>query len=115
MLGDKALRRARQLAQLALHGGGIPALTALGATLAGRAELRGFEMEVDAASRASWTELAAQLRDPGLREPLDPRRPASTARCGPIRRAGWAGCCACGGWAWARCWRTTWAWARRCS
>src|SRR5205807_6575987 len=71
LLGDKALRRARQLAQLALHGSGIPALTALGATLAGRAELRGLEMEVDSARSTELEQLAAELRDPGLREPAD--------------------------------------------
>jgi hypothetical protein len=71
LLGDKALRRARQLAQLALHSPGIPALTALGATLAGRAELRGFEMEVDSARSTELEQLAAELRDPGLREPVE--------------------------------------------
>ena len=71
LLGDKALRRARQLAQLALHSPGIPALTALGATLAGRAELRGFDMEVDSARSTELEQLAAQLRDPGLREPVE--------------------------------------------
>jgi hypothetical protein len=72
LLGDRALRRARQLAQLALHGAGIPALTALGATLAGRAELRGFEVEIDPASAGELEALARQLRDPELRAPVDP-------------------------------------------
>jgi SNF2 domain-containing protein/helicase-like protein/SNF2 helicase protein len=73
LLGDRALRRARQLAQLALHGAGIPALTALGATLAGRAELRGFEVEIDPASAGELEALARQLRDPELRAPVDPQ------------------------------------------
>ena len=64
LLGDKALRRARQLAQLALHSPGIPALTALGATLAGRAELRGFEMEVDSARSTELERLAARAARP---------------------------------------------------
>jgi hypothetical protein len=72
LLGDKALRRARQLAQLALHGTGIPALTALGATLAGRAELRGFDMEVDPAQAGELEDLARQLRDPELRAAAEP-------------------------------------------
>jgi hypothetical protein len=73
LLGDKALRRARQLAQLALHGTGIPALTALGATLAGRAELRGFEMDIDPAQAGELESLAARLRDPELRAPAEPQ------------------------------------------
>jgi SNF2 domain-containing protein/helicase-like protein/SNF2 helicase protein len=72
LLGDKALRRARQLAQLALHGTGIPALTALGATLSGRAELRGFEMEVDVGQVNELERLAAELRDPELRAQMEP-------------------------------------------
>jgi hypothetical protein len=72
LLGDKALRRARQLAQLALHGAGIPALTALGATLAGSAELRGFEVAIDADQAGELESLAARLRDPELRAPVDP-------------------------------------------
>jgi hypothetical protein len=72
LLGDKALRRARQLAQLALHGAGIPALTALGATLAGSAELRGFEVAIDADQAGELESLAARLRDPALRAPVDP-------------------------------------------
>jgi hypothetical protein len=72
LLGDKALRRARQLAQLALNGAGIPALTALGATLAGSAELRGFEVEIDDDQAGELEELAARLRDPALRAPVDP-------------------------------------------
>jgi hypothetical protein len=72
LLGDKALRRARQLAQLALSGAGIPALTALGATLAGSAELRGFEVEIDPDQAGGLEELAARLRDPALRAAVDP-------------------------------------------
>ena len=72
LLGDKALRRARQLAQLALHGSGIPALTALGATLAGRAELRGFDVEIDPAQAGELERLVAELRDPELRAPMEP-------------------------------------------
>jgi hypothetical protein len=72
LLGQKALARARQLAQLKMHGHGIPALTALGATLAGSTELRGFEMEVDTAEADGLRSLAAQLRDPALRLPVAP-------------------------------------------
>ncbi|MDX6534517.1 MAG: hypothetical protein QOF68_2261 [Gaiellales bacterium] len=72
LLGDKALKRARQLAQLKLHGHGIPALTALGATLSGSAELRGFEMVVDTADAGELEGLADQLRAPDLRAAVNP-------------------------------------------
>ena len=81
LLGDKALRRARQLAQLALHGSGIPALTALGATLSGRAEVRGFEMDVDSVRSSELEALAAQVRDPALRD----QREAQEAFHGVLR------------------------------
>jgi SNF2 domain-containing protein/helicase-like protein/SNF2 helicase protein len=72
LLGDKALKRARQLAQLKLHGQGIPALTALGATLAGSAELRGFEMVVDTGDAGELEGLAERLRAPDMRAPTTP-------------------------------------------
>jgi SNF2 domain-containing protein/helicase-like protein/SNF2 helicase protein len=69
VLDERALRRARQLAQLALHGGGIPTLTALGATLAGAGEVRGFAFTVEESGEVA--RLAERLRNPGMREPLD--------------------------------------------
>jgi hypothetical protein len=71
VLGDRALRRARQLAQLALHGSSVPALTALGATLSGAAEVRGFAVDVRAGD-GELGELARRLRDPAMRDAADP-------------------------------------------
>jgi hypothetical protein len=72
LLGEKALRRARQLAQLALHSTSLPALTALGAVLAGRAEVRGFELEIDPGAGGDLVGLADALRDPELRAAAEP-------------------------------------------
>ena len=72
LLNDKEMRRAKQLAQLAVHGGGLPALTALGATLAGDADLRGFDVSVEAMAGGELATLAAQLRDGAMREPMQP-------------------------------------------
>ena len=72
LLNDKEMRRAKQLAQLAVHGGGLPALTALGATLAGDADLRGFDVSVEAMAGGELATLAGQLRDPAMREPMQP-------------------------------------------
>ena len=112
VLDERALRRARQLAQLALHGGGIPTLTALGATLAGAGEVRGFAVTVDESGEVAG--LATRLRDPVLREPLDTGssfhgelRPYQHAGLGWLVRMRELGLGAC--------WRTTWAWARPCS
>jgi superfamily II DNA or RNA helicase len=71
LLDDRALRRARQLAQLALHGASVPTLTALGATLAGAAEVRGFAVGVDE-SDTELAALAARIRDEAMREPQAP-------------------------------------------
>ena len=73
VLGSTALRRARQLAQLALHGSSIPALTALGATLSGAAEVRGFAVQVDEEADTELERLAAEVRDEAMREGHDPR------------------------------------------
>ncbi len=72
LLGTKALRRARQLAQLALHGSSVPALTALGATLSGAAEVRGFAVEVSEEGDDELRRLADRLRDDAMRDPLEP-------------------------------------------
>jgi SNF2 domain-containing protein/helicase-like protein/SNF2 helicase protein len=72
LLGDKALRRARQLAQLALHSTSLPALTALGAVLAGQAEVRGFELDVEANGADQLVALADTVRDPALRRQVEP-------------------------------------------
>jgi len=72
LLNDKEMRRAKQLAQLAVHGGGLPSLTALGATLAGDADLRGFDVSVEAMAGGELATLAAQLRDGAMREPMQP-------------------------------------------
>jgi superfamily II DNA or RNA helicase len=73
VLGSTALRRARQLAQLALHGSSIPALTALGATLSGSAEVRGFAVQVDEEADTELERLAAEVRDEAMREAHDPQ------------------------------------------
>ena len=86
LLGDKALRRARQLAQLALHGASVPTLTALGATLAGSAEVRGFAVEVGE-SPAQLAELAARLRDDAMREP-DQAAPGFHGELRPYQQVG---------------------------
>ncbi|HUZ85304.1 MAG TPA: SNF2-related protein, partial [Gaiellales bacterium] len=71
-LSPRALRRARGLAAVVLHGSTVPALTALGAALAGAAEVRGIEVGVEVERGTGLDELVATLRDPGLRAPVDP-------------------------------------------
>jgi SNF2 domain-containing protein/helicase-like protein/SNF2 helicase protein len=70
-LNPKALARARALAASALHSPGMPAMTALGAALAGSTDVRGVVMGV-VESDGDLAGLAAQLRDPALRRPMEP-------------------------------------------
>src|SRR5690348_8957035 len=70
-LNPKALSRARALAASALHSPGLPAMTALGAALAGSTDVRGVVMGV-VESDGDLAGLAAQLRDPALRRPMEP-------------------------------------------
>jgi hypothetical protein len=71
-LSRKALLRARSIAQVALHGSALPALTALGAVLGGASEVRGLTVEVSEPVGGGLAQLAARLRSPALREPADP-------------------------------------------
>ncbi len=70
-LNPKALARARAMAASALHSPGMPAMTALGAALAGSTDVRGVVMGV-VESDGDLAALAAELRDPALRRPLEP-------------------------------------------
>ncbi len=72
VLGDRALQRARQFAAVALHGASLPALTALGAVLSGRVDMRGLDMGVSVPADGELERLAARLRDPALRAPMEP-------------------------------------------
>ncbi len=114
LLGDKALRRARQLAQLALHATSLPVLTALGAVLAGRAEVRGFELDVEAGGADDLVGLAEAVRDPALRGPAEPA-PVFHGVLRPYQRSGLGWLTGMRRWAWARCLPTTWGSERRCS
>jgi hypothetical protein len=71
-LSRKALLRARSIAQVALHGSAVPALTALGAVLGGASEVRGLTVEVSEPVDGGLADLAARLRSPALREPAEP-------------------------------------------
>ncbi|MGN6379923.1 MAG: DEAD/DEAH box helicase [Gaiellales bacterium] len=71
-LSARALLRAKSVAQVALHGSTVPALTALGATLAGISEVRGLEVGVSGDVDGELGGLAARLRSSSLWEPLDP-------------------------------------------
>ncbi|HEX5558426.1 MAG TPA: SNF2-related protein [Gaiellales bacterium] len=70
-LNPKALARARALAASALHSPGMPAMTALGAALAGSTDVRGVVMGV-VESEGDLAGLAARLRDPAVRRPMEP-------------------------------------------
>ena len=72
-LSSRSLLRARSVAQVALHGSALPALTALGAILAGVSEVRGLEVAVAEQADGELAELAGRLRSPELWEPLDPK------------------------------------------
>jgi hypothetical protein len=69
VLDQAALARARQIAALALHGASMPALTALGAALAGSTELRGMDVAVELdGDEGGIAELVRRLGDSALRE-----------------------------------------------
>jgi hypothetical protein len=70
-LNPKALARARAMAASALHSPGMPAMTALGAALAGSTDVRGVVMGV-VESDGDLAALATELRDPALRRPVEP-------------------------------------------
>jgi SNF2 family DNA or RNA helicase len=72
-LSSRSLLRARSVAQVALHGSALPALTALGAILAGVSEVRGLEVAVAEQSGGELADLADRLRSPELWTPLDPK------------------------------------------
>jgi SNF2-related domain/SNF2 Helicase protein/Helicase conserved C-terminal domain len=86
-LNPKALSRARALAASALHSPGMPAMTALGAALAGSTDMRGVVMGVVEAGDGELAALAAQLRDPALRRPLEPDA-AFAGELRPYQKAG---------------------------
>ncbi len=85
-LNPKALARARALAASALHSPGMPAMTALGAALAGSTDVRGVVMGV-VESDGDLAGLAAQLRDPALRRPMEPP-PEFDGLLRPYQKAG---------------------------
>ncbi len=70
-LSGKSLLKARSVAAVALHGSTLPALTALGATLAGRSDLRGLGVAVSAAPGSELDRFAAELTAPELRTPVE--------------------------------------------
>jgi SNF2-related domain/SNF2 Helicase protein/Helicase conserved C-terminal domain len=70
-LETRALARARALAAVALHGATMPALTALGAALAGRYEVRRLAVDVGD-PQGELDDLVRRLRDPALLEPAEP-------------------------------------------
>jgi hypothetical protein len=70
-LKGRALARAKALAAIALHGSSMPAMTALGAALAGRYEVRGLAVDVGEPT-GELERLVAQLRGPELLEPAEP-------------------------------------------
>ena len=89
-LGSTALRRARQLAQLALHGSSIPALTALGAALGRR---RGARVRVQWTRRPtpSWSGWPPRCGTRRCASGTTPGRVPRRAAPLPARRAGLAG------------------------
>ncbi len=111
-LKGRALARAKALAAIALHGSSMPAMTALGAALAGRYEVRGLAVEVgdpSGGARAAGRPPAragagragrAARRLPGRAPPVPEGRPGMARR-----RPASSG--------WARSWPTTWASERR--
>ena len=111
-LKGRALARAKALAAIALHGSSMPAMTALGAALAGRYEVRGLAVEVGDPS-GELEQLVGRLRGPELVAPVEPPaafqgelRPYQKVGPGMARRRR-----ASSGW--ARSWPTTWASERR--
>jgi SNF2 family DNA or RNA helicase len=71
-LKGRALARAKALAAIALHGSSMPAMTALGAALAGRYEVRGLAVDVGDPAGGGLQELVATLRAPELLDPAEP-------------------------------------------
>ena len=71
-LKGRALARAKALAAIALHGSSMPAMTALGAALAGRYEVRGLAVDVGDPSGGGLQELVGRLRAPELLDPAEP-------------------------------------------
>ena len=86
-LSAKALLRAKSVAQVALHGSTLPALTALGATLAGVSEVRGLEVGVAQDGVGELASLAAHLRSEELSAPVDPE-PGFHGTLRPYQRVG---------------------------
>jgi SNF2-related domain/Helicase conserved C-terminal domain/SNF2 Helicase protein len=70
-LKGRALARAKALAAIALHGASMPAMTALGAALAGRYEVRGLAVGVGD-PHGELEELVDRLRAPELLDPAEP-------------------------------------------
>ena len=70
-LKGRALARAKALAAIALHGSSMPAMTALGAALAGRYEVRGMAVEVGDPT-GELEQLVTRLRSPEYVAPLEP-------------------------------------------
>ncbi|HET7172108.1 MAG TPA: SNF2-related protein [Gaiellales bacterium] len=70
-LKGRALARAKALAAIALHGASMPAMTALGAALAGRYEVRGLAVDVGD-PHGELEELVGRLRAPELLDPDEP-------------------------------------------
>jgi hypothetical protein len=70
-LKGRALARAKALAAIALHGSSMPAMTALGAALAGRYEVRGLAVDVGEPS-GGLEQLVRELRAPGLLAAAEP-------------------------------------------
>jgi hypothetical protein len=71
-LKGRALARAKALAAIALHGSSMPAMTALGAALAGRYEVRGLAVDVGDPAGGGLQELVQCLRAPELLGPAEP-------------------------------------------
>jgi SNF2 domain-containing protein/helicase-like protein/SNF2 helicase protein len=85
-LSGKAMLRAKSLAQVALHGSTLPALTALGASLAGLSEVRGIAVSVGEGD-GELAALADTLRAPDLWAPADPG-PGFHGTLRPYQRVG---------------------------
>ena len=112
-LKGRALARAKALAAIALHGSSMPAMTALGAALAGRYEVRGLAVEVgDPDRRARAARRPASRPGAASRRSSRPRR--SRASFARTRRSGWGGSRGPASSAWARSSPTTWASGRPC-
>ena len=85
-LKGRALARAKALAAIALHGSSMPALTALGAALAGRYEVRGLAVDVAGAGGELET-LVGRLQSPGLLAAAEPP-PGFSGELRPYQKVG---------------------------